>query len=486
MRSVEFAGRVIEEGANWVQGLQGNPIWSLARKVGLKGTGGTQSATDCVCVLDAGVDVSIEAAKRFEAFDDAFESVENGDDGFPDQDIDFAAALAAQGWDASSNIDLAVEYLRCDFEYAELPALTSVHHNVHEEFKTKDFGEGEFLVDDPRGFVTIAGEIPSAARVHLGAVVQRVERSVDGSLNRVTCRDGRVVEAKVVLCTVSVGVLRSGAIEFVPALPAEKMAAVGDVRMANYTKVFAQLEGARCWSEGMEYILRAGPERGRYVVWQPLPGSDVVMVTCTGDEGRRVEGLSNDEVAAELTACLEEMYPASPPRVAAVHVCRWSCDPFFCGAYSFLSTGALRDGFGSLAAPVGPLFFAGEATHARYSGYLQGALLSGEDAAKSMLDFLGLVDMEVRPSNTCSFYVEEAKRLLARHKAAGGLAMVSELQVSGSGRAVSLAASVAEELIRQELAVMRRVETSYPEALGGGRRGKARRAGISIRLARKA
>merc|ERR1712216_548290 len=106
--------------------------------------------------------------------------------------------------------------------------------------------------------------------------------------------------------------------------------------MANYTKIFAQVD-APFWSDE-KYILRAGPPRGRYVVWQPIPHSNVVMITATGEEGRRVEALSNEDVLGEVHEALSEMYE-EVPTVRAVHVCRWSSDPHFCGSYSFLPTG---------------------------------------------------------------------------------------------------------------------------------------------------
>lgn len=45
---------------------------------------------------------------------------------------------------------------------------------------------------------------------------------------------------------------------------------------------------------------------------------------------------------------------------------------------------ALRDGHSRLQEPVGPIHFAGEACHARYSGFAHGALLSGRDAAAAI------------------------------------------------------------------------------------------------------
>ena len=53
---------------------------------------------------------------------------------------------------------------------------------------------------------------------------------------------------------------------------------------------------------------------------------------------------------------------------------------------------APRDIFAALQAPAceGRLWLAGEAVHARYSGYLQGAYLSGEEVGGRVAASLGL------------------------------------------------------------------------------------------------
>ena len=49
---------------------------------------------------------------------------------------------------------------------------------------------------------------------------------------------------------------------------------------------------------------------------------------------------------------------------------------------------ALQFGHARLRAPVGPIHFAGEAFHERYSGFLQGAYLSGEESAREIAQAL--------------------------------------------------------------------------------------------------
>ncbi|CAE7917845.1 DNAH3, partial [Symbiodinium sp. KB8] len=388
LRSRDFCGRKLEEGANWVQGLGKNPIWTRARECNLQGhTEDDEAATVCLLRGSEGpVDVTKETGDRMEVLESAQESVENSEAGKGSQpDLSLADALAQQGWPpAATAIDMAVEFLLVDFEYGESPDEISVKHNVHEEHTRSDFGEETFFVDDPRGFGTIAPAVPGAAEVRLNSIVDRVVQSADHV--KVCCRDGRRVIARSVLCTVSVGVINAADILFDPPLPVPMTAALGSMRMCNYTKVFVKLEGA-LWEPGLRYVLRAGPPRGRWAVWQPLE-PDLAIVTVTGDEGRRAEQLRTEELKHELTLALEEMYER-PPAIVEVEATRWSSDPFFRGSYSFLPTNSMTENsWDVINARHGRLFFAGEAFHPRWSGYLQGAFASGKDKAQQVELFL--------------------------------------------------------------------------------------------------
>jgi hypothetical protein len=64
---------------------------------------------------------------------------------------------------------------------------------------------------------------------------------------------------------------------------------------------------------------------------------------------------------------------------------RWALDPLARGSYSFAPVGAALLTPSLLAEPVGGrLFWAGEATSALRRGFMDGALLSGRDAARAV------------------------------------------------------------------------------------------------------
>ncbi|CAE7037068.1 MPAO1 [Symbiodinium sp. CCMP2592] len=144
LRSRDFCGRKLEEGANWVQGLGKNPIWTRAQECNLQGHAeDDEAATVCLFRGSEGpVDVTKETGERMEVLESAQESVEDSEAGKGSlPDLSLADALEKRGWPpAATAIDMAVEFMLVDFEYGESPDKISVKHNVHEEHTRTDFG----------------------------------------------------------------------------------------------------------------------------------------------------------------------------------------------------------------------------------------------------------------------------------------------------------------------------------------------------------
>lgn len=64
------------------------------------------------------------------------------------------------------------------------------------------------------------------------------------------------------------------------------------------------------------------------------PGCNVIMVTVTDDESRRIEQQSDHETAAEMKAVLAAMFQTQIPDVFNIFVPRWGKDRLFRGAFS--------------------------------------------------------------------------------------------------------------------------------------------------------
>lgn len=101
---------------------------------------------------------------------------------------------------------------------------------------------------------------------------------------------------------------------------------------------------------------------------------------------RRFLRLATLASGAVLTGCVRAVPKAVPPSQipdpVGVLVTRWRADPYSRGSYSYLSVASLPGDRELLAAPLGEtLFFAGEAASSSNPATVQGAFMSGQQAA---------------------------------------------------------------------------------------------------------
>ncbi|KAG6889866.1 hypothetical protein C0992_003762 [Termitomyces sp. T32_za158] len=319
LRSTTFGGKIIELGANWIQGTQtgngpANPILTLAKKHNLK----TQ-------------------------FNDLYGSLTT--------------------YDKSGTVN----YL--DVVNTSLDAF--VNHTI----QSGGFSEDNLLSIDQRGFKAFIQEEAKTflkpAQLRLNSTVQSISWS--GSGVTVALKDGTQISANYALCTFSLGVLQNDDVHFIPKLPEYKLEAIASMTMATYTKIFLKFP-RKFWFD-TEMALYADPERGRYPVWQSLdhqqflPGSGIIFVTVTGDYSKRIEALTDSQVKAEVLDVLQSMHPnITIPTPLDFYFPRWHSDPLYRGSYSNWPPSFVKQHYNNLRTNVDRLYFAGEATSIKYYG----------------------------------------------------------------------------------------------------------------------
>uniref|UniRef100_A0A2N9G4S7 Amine oxidase domain-containing protein n=1 Tax=Fagus sylvatica TaxID=28930 RepID=A0A2N9G4S7_FAGSY len=108
-----------------------------------------------------------------------------------------------------------------------------------------------------------------------------------------------------------------------------------------------------------------------------FPGSNILVVTLTNGESKRVEAQSDEETLKEAMGVLRNMFGPNIPNATDILVPRWWNNRFQRGSYSNYPIISNHQDFQNIKAPVGRIFFSGEHTSERFSGYVHGGYLAG-------------------------------------------------------------------------------------------------------------
>ena len=116
-----------------------------------------------------------------------------------------------------------------------------------------------------------------------------------------TTQDGQKFNSDFVISTVSIGVLNNDIIKFKPELPIWKKEALSQCGMGLFCKIFMKFE-TRFWGQNSEFNI-ANEKKGYYPMWISLDRghqTNLIMCVVVGDEGRRVEKLSDELIKDEI------------------------------------------------------------------------------------------------------------------------------------------------------------------------------------------
>lgn len=217
--------------------------------------------------------------------------------------------------------------------------------------------------------------------VRLDAPVTAISWDADG----VTVTAGETFVASQVLVTVPLGVLQSGAIDFDPGLPPEKLAAIDRLDMANLEKV-ALVYDEVWWDGPAIFIDEAGEGRFPFCLdFTAHARAPTLACLYGGSFSRDVQASWTDaQIVAGARASVAAVLGADPDP-AATAVTRWTTDPFAGGSYSYVPVGATVDDFDTLAEPIDDrVLFAGEHTMRHQFQSVHGAFQSGLREARRL------------------------------------------------------------------------------------------------------
>src|SRR4051812_787713 len=236
--------------------------------------------------------------------------------------------------------------------------------------------EGDRIARLSRGYDAVPRRLARGLRIQQGARVREVRwsaSSVEVRLPRET------VTARRAIVTLPLGVLQEGTVRFDPPLPRWKQKAIEALAMGPVVKI-ALLFARPAWPEDLGFLHAHGEPVPTF--WRPLPSRAPAIVGWAA--GRDADALRGKDAVALAVRSLSSALGVRVRPIRAL-TCSWQDDDLARGAYSWVPVGAL-DAQRTLAKPVGPLHFAGEATHfAGACGTVHGAIETGLRAADEVL-----------------------------------------------------------------------------------------------------
>ena len=239
----------------------------------------------------------------------------------------------------------------------------------------------------------------------LDSPVIKIDTSGDDVV--ITDDNGDLHAARQVIVTVSIGVLQSEMIDFVPDLPTSTVSAYNGIGMDMGMKVPMLFSSAWWETEGetMAWLVTEGLAGACWVPSDYKVNSTSHILLCypMGDNGTALNdiaaaaggGTAGDAaIINAILADLDGTFPQAPNQASANYlegiVQNWGIEPYTLGVYSYPKTGTFTTANDSkrrdLQDPVANnrIFFAGEGSHVTHPSTVVGALHEGERAANDV------------------------------------------------------------------------------------------------------
>ena len=366
-------------GASWIHGRRRNPLTDLASDLRVKTV-----ATDYGSVRLFDHDGSIVPAREVEEMLMAWQELKGEISSQAEQlghDISVGAAVK-RGLAGEELTDreqrLATWVLATEVTAAgeDLERLSLSGDG------TRGFGGGDLII--PAGYDQLVRAVGKDVDVRFKHVVKRIAHRGDGVT---VATDAGTFEAGRAIVTVPLGVLKRGAIAFVPGLDAAKLGAVRKLGMGTLDKVAMVFEET-FWPTDRDFLGYASKIPGHYPVFlnaARFAKRPALMAFVGGTQARSVEKKTDATIEAEVMTVLRTMFGAKASAPKKLVVTRWSSDRWSYGSYSHVPVGATSRLYDALAEPMGRLRFAGEATHSDHASTVHGALLSGWREADAVI-----------------------------------------------------------------------------------------------------
>uniref|UniRef100_H3DL16 Spermine oxidase n=1 Tax=Tetraodon nigroviridis TaxID=99883 RepID=H3DL16_TETNG len=447
--SVQHGKSVLDLGATWIHGANGNPVYHLAQENGLleHTTDEERSVTRISLFTKKGVShYQTNLGERIpkhvvEEFRDLYNEVyeltqeffQNGKPvcaesqnsvGVFTRDL-MRKKIVTDPDDSTKKLKLCMlqQYLKVESCESSAGSMDEVSLSLGE---WTEIPGAHFII--PEGFAKIvellARDIPSRTIclnkpvrcIHWDYSAQHREAVAKSHPVYIECEDEEWIAADHVIVTASLGVLKENhETMFSPSLPRDKVLAIEKLGISTTDKIFLEFKepfwSPDCnsiqfvWEDEDQLEQLSYPEELWYkkicsfdVLFPPERYGYTLSGWVCGQEALHMEHCDDETVVETCIELLRRFTEGIPniPKPCRVLRSSWGSNRFIRGSYSFTRVGSSGGDFENLATPLPyanvtkspPLqvLFAGEATHRKYYSTSHGALLSGQREATRLTE----------------------------------------------------------------------------------------------------
>lgn len=249
-------------------------------------------------------------------------------------------------------------------------------------------GQAYYVIN---GYDNVANHLSQGLDIYLKHCVDHIDYSTE--CVRVEAA-GQIFEARCVIVTLPIGVLKNDYCKFTPSLPKEKIEAINSIGCGVLNK--AVLNFSHCFWDKEALSIQCLPTTKSpiqyYINFHAMNKTPFLVAIYGGAAAEKMEQISQTEQKENLLLPLREIYGKSFVEPKSIIMTSWGQDRFAQSAYSYLPRGQQVDIFECLSKPIGNrVFFAGEATSSRNFATVHGAYETGLIAADQVLAILNNV-----------------------------------------------------------------------------------------------
>ena len=232
----------------------------------------------------------------------------------------------------------------------------------------------------PRAMARALGAI-----VRYNAAVERVEQTDSGvELGYVERGRKKTVRASRVIFAIPFSTLRL--VEIRPGFSSGKAAAIANLPYFPATRLLFQCRSSFWQQDGLSGTARGDQPAEMWDCTYDLDATRGILgATVGGELGQKLGAMTRSRAISFGTKLVAQTFPKVTASLQRGSVYRWTLDQWARGAFAVFHPGQMSAIMPDITRPEGRIHFAGEHTSS-WMGWMQGALESGERAAREVLE----------------------------------------------------------------------------------------------------